>query len=274
MPQFNRPGRFLTELTGASQTLRDSLQFMDEYWKSLANSCDALVATCALPERNGERMNTRTKIAASGLLIAALAAAATPAFASGKAAHGAKPATGTTRGPVEDARMHGGPLASLVTAGTITQAQADAVETALHAAMDSSRTNDFNNALAALVANGTITQAQADAAKAPATATPGKDMHPNLDSWTVAQRDALHAKLDAIKPDPSVAGKAAVAKLVTAGTITQAQADAVNAAFAAAPVRADGDRGHGMGDRGMGGRGMHGAPPAAPTATAAPTSAA
>lgn len=247
---------------------------MDEYWKFLAGSCDALMATCALPERNGERMNTRTKIAASGLLIAALAAAATPAFASGKAAHGAKPATGTVRGPVEESKMHGGPLAALVTAGTITQAQADAVDSALHAAMDSARATDFNAALAALVANGTITQAQADAAKASTTATPGKDVHPNLDSWTVAQRDALHAKLEAIKPDPSVAGKAAVAKLVTAGTITQAQADAVNTAFAAAPARPDGDRGHGMGDRGRGGHGMHGAPPAAqPSATATPTAA-
>lgn len=203
-------------------------------------------------ERNGEHMNTRTKIAAGGVVIAVLAATATPALAASTAAspkgrmHSAL-ATAT-------ARLHVGPLAALVTAGTITQTQADSVETATHTAVETAEVANLNAGLAALVADGTITQAQADAAKASLSSStiPGPREHANLSAWTTTQRTALRAWLIAHPVDRSAIGKSAVATLVTAGTISQAQADAINAAFAAAPVRGmDGDGGH-RGHRGRG----------------------
>lgn len=94
---------------------------------------------------------------------------------------------------------HGGSKAdlnSLVTAGTITQAQADAVQSALKPAKLAEPSN-HTSIWASLVTAGTITQAQADAIKS-------------------AQ--------EAAKP----AGPAKIWEgLVTAGTITQAQADAI-----------------------------------------------
>lgn len=189
-------------------------------------------------------MNTRTKIAASGLLIAALAASATPAFAAD---------TTTGRGAGHSRHAEGsfkrGPLGALVTAGTITQVQADMVETATRTAMQAAQTANFNAALAALVSDNTITQALADAAKASAASSTGKRGHADLSTWTVAQRSALHTWLDANRVDRAAIGTAAVAKLVTSGTITQAQADAINAAFAVAPDKGGrGGKGHGKGD--------------------------
>ncbi len=206
-------------------------------------------------------MNTRTKIAASGLVIAALAATTTPAFASNTSVK-AK-ATSHSRHINGSLRQHVGPLAALVAAGTITQANGDAVETATHTAMQAAELANFKAALAALVANNTITQALADAAIAalPSNPTPSTGRapmamreHANLATWTVAQRTALRTWLDANPIDRAAISKAAVAQLVTAGTLTQAQADAVNAALAAfAPkgMGPDGDRGRGrMGERG------------------------
>ncbi|MHB0927532.1 MAG: hypothetical protein ACYC3W_01210 [Candidatus Nanopelagicales bacterium] len=219
-------------------------------------------------------MNTRTKIAASGLVIAALAASTAPAFASNKSV--------STKANIHSRQMHGlprhhvGPLAALVAAGAITQANADAVETATRTAMHSAETANFKAALAALVANNTITQALADAATAALpSATAPMRMHDHLifASWTIAQRSALHTWLEANPIDRAAIGKAAVAQLVTAGTLSQAQADAVNAALAAFPARGmspergmhpewgmgpDGGRRGGMGEhRGQGRHGGH-----------------
>ena len=205
------------------------------------------MATFGATERKGDHMNTRTKLAASGLLIAALAASATPAFASNS-----NSSTMTGRSG-HAARQHVGPLAALVTAGTITQAKADVVETATRTAMNAAQTTNFNAALAALVANGTITQDLATAAKASATSTTGKHGRVNLTTWTVAQRTALHTWLNANPVDRAAIGKAAIAKLVTSGTLTQVQADAVNAALAAAPAKGIDDKGgkrHGKGGHG------------------------
>ena len=211
------------------------------------------MATFEVTERNGDHMNTRTKIAASGLVIAALAAAATPAFADNTVNPTARPA-GHAR-HAEGMMQHRSPLAALVTAGTITQANADAVETATRTAMQTAEKANFNAALAALVANGTITQDTATAAKASAAVATAAGKHGRVDlsTWTVAQREALHTWLEANEPDRAAIAKTAVASLVTAGTLTQTQADAVNAAFAAAP---HGPRdGMGMGPRGGRGHG-------------------
>lgn len=192
-------------------------------------------------------MNARMKIAASGLLIAALAASETPAFATGTSNAGK--VAGHSRHIDGPGKHNRGPLAVLVTAGTITQLQADAVETATRTAMQTAQATKFNAALAALIANNTITQQLADGAKASAAANLGKHARPDLSTWTEAQRTALHTWLDANQVDRAAIGNAVIAKLVTAGTVTQAQADAINAVFAAAPAKGDGP--------GRGGRGAH-----------------
>jgi hypothetical protein len=225
---------------------------MDESWKTLAISRDVGVAAFGVTERKGDHMNTRTKIAASGLLIAAFAAAATPVFASDT-----NTVTGKVAGHVRhmDGKMqHVSPLAALVTAGTITQAQADTVETATRTAMQTSEKAKFTAGLASLVSKGTITQAQADAAQASLASAlaAGNHARPDLSSWTEAQHDALRTWMDANEQDRAVVGKAALAKLVTAGSITQAQSDAINAAFAAAPPQ-----GPNHGPRNGMGRGRH-----------------
>lgn len=154
---------------------------------------------------------------------------------------GATTATATPGG------HHGrGPVASLVADGTVTQAQLDALKVALetardsaHAAQDAAR----KAALAPLVTAGTITQAQADALLADRHGMHGLDEDGTL---TDAQVKAVH---DALKPlkQTGQAQRAtildtALASLVTAGTITQVQADAIKAAT---PFGQGGKRGHG-----------------------------
>ena len=100
--------------------------------------------------------------AAAAITAAALALGGTAAYAhdNGKGPRGEGP--------------RGGALTSLVTDGTLTQAQVDAVKEALHANRDEHRVAARGErhaareaaraaALAGLVADGTLTQAQADA---------------------------------------------------------------------------------------------------------------
>ena len=96
-----------------------------------------------------------------------------------------------------------GPMSELVTAGTITQAQADSIGEAVKAARDSGKT--IKEVLDGLVTAGTITQAQEDAIV--------KAMPANDD-----------------KGVPKGERKSPMSELVTAGTITQAQADAIQTA--------------------------------------------
>jgi len=98
------------------------------------------------------------------------------------------------------------PMDSLVTAGTITQAEADAIQKALDAGRDSKVTMKVT--LDSLVTAGTITQAQEDAVLK-ALPTPDR------------------------KGGPQGQGKNPMDSLVTAGTITQAQADAIQKALEA-----------------------------------------
>ena len=110
-------------------------------------------------------MRTSRKIgigAAAAITAAALALGGTAAYAhdNGKGPRGEGP--------------RGGALTSLVTDGTVTQSQADAVKEALHSSRDDHRAAARGErhaareaaraaALAGLVADGTLTQAQADA---------------------------------------------------------------------------------------------------------------
>jgi len=125
----------------------------------------------------------------------------------------------------------GGAVSSLVTNGTLTQAQATAVRYELHEAHEAQE----DAALAATVTAGAITQAQADAFKAAAgnksamrtliadgvfTREQAKALRTSLKATLAAGRDA---QIDAV-----------LSELVSKSTITQAQADAIKASKAAA----------------------------------------
>lgn len=132
-----------------------------------------------------------------------------------------------------------GPGSSLVTDGTLTQAQATAVGDAMRAAHEAKK----DAALAAMVAAGTLTQTQVDALEAAEgvkgamrtliadgvfTQEQAKALRSAMSSNTAADRDA---QLDAV-----------LSELVSNSTITQAQADAIKASKPAV-----GERGHGKG---------------------------
>ncbi|HWR62725.1 MAG TPA: hypothetical protein VN580_13980 [Clostridia bacterium] len=99
------------------------------------------------------------------------------------------------------------PLDELVTAGTITEAQSDAISEAVKTGREAKKTTE--DVLKELVTAGTITQAQSDAVAK--VFTPGER--------TGMQQGERKSPLD---------------ELVTAGTITQDQADAVSEAVKAA----------------------------------------
>ena len=165
-------------------------------------------------------------------------------------------------GPGHGMRGPRGPLfGDLVAKGTITQAQADAIK----AALDAQRTADQAahdkaeaDALASLVSKGTITQAQADAiAKADRGGV--RDLV-RAGTITIAQAQAVRDAMKALHDQREAAGPGAkvdavLAALVSKGTITQAQADAIKANAPKGPRMKGGKQGmRGMGD----GRGHHG----------------
>jgi len=141
---------------------------------------------------------------------------------------------------------HGGGLgSSLVTNGTLTQAQATAVSDAMRAAHEAKKDAE----LAALVTAGTITQTQADALKA-AEGDRGAMRALIADgTFTMEQAQALRAAKQANKTEDREAARDAVlSKLVASGTITQAQADAIKASKASKASKAEaGARGQGRG---------------------------
>ncbi|MDR3542002.1 MAG: hypothetical protein P4L69_13685, partial [Desulfosporosinus sp.] len=142
-------------------------------------------------------------------------------------------------------------LDSLLTAGTINQAQEDAIQAAISAIKGqvSKTSNDgFKNHLAALVTAGTITQAQADAittAMSTATKTAGGvktaiDALVTAGTITQAQEDAIMPQKGNFMRGAQDGAKNHLAALVTAGTITQAQADAITTAMSTATKTAGG----------------------------------
>jgi competence protein ComGC len=93
------------------------------------------------------------------------------------------------------------PMSELVTSGTITQAQADAIYNALKTVRESKKTIEV--ILKDLVTAGTITQAQSDAA---------------FKCFTPKDREFIHMNI----------GGNPMSELVTSGTLTQTQLDAIN----------------------------------------------
>ena len=156
----------------------------------------------------------------------------------------------------------GGPLASLVTNGTITQDEATAIRDALHNQREADKTAkraereaQVKTALASLVAKGTITQAQADSIAA----------HTRV-SLSTEQRTAVRDALESVRESSRVAHQAeekaerdaAIAALVTNGTLNQSQADAVSQALSDQSRGMHGGKGekngHGFGGHKGGGR--------------------
>ncbi len=138
-----------------------------------------------------------------------------------------------------DGGKRGGPQSSLIADGTITQAQADSIRTALKDAHDSTEAG----VLAQLVQNGTLTQTQADSIAA-AESPRGKGELLKDSIVSQAQLQALRTAMQ----EAMEAGKGRVLQdLVADGTITQSQADAI--AEAKAQV------GKGKGAKGMKGQG-------------------
>lgn len=157
-----------------------------------------------------------------------------------------------------------GPLSTLVTDGTLTTAQVAAIHDALKAEREADRearqakmVASRDAVLAELVSKGTLTQAQADAIK-PADRGGMREL---IADGTVtrtdlaAVRDALSAGREANKAAHEAERKAdrdaALAALVSKGTLTQSQSDAVTAAMDAAPAKG----GMGHGGKGHGGKG-------------------
>lgn len=128
----------------------------------------------------------------------------------------------------------GGAVTSLVTAGTITQAQADAVKAAMKTKQDAKFVTKLSTVLADLVSKSTLTQAKADAVKAASKTK--KDLRNFVTAGTITSAEAksIRTALHALpREDNSGIRDGVLADLVKNNTITQAQADAIKAAKAA-----------------------------------------
>lgn len=131
----------------------------------------------------------------------------------------------------------GGAVSSLVTNGTLTQAQATAVRDAMHAAHEAKK----DAALAAMVTAGTVTQAQVDALKAAEGVKGAMRTLIANGVFTQEQAQALRTSLKStMAADRDARVDAVLSELVSNSTITQAQADAIKTSKAA-----EGERGHG-----------------------------
>lgn len=191
---------------------------------------------------------------AAGLTISGAAAAS--ADDRGQAGRDA----GTSSGSSMQGSRSGGPLAGLVSAGTITTTQARAVLDALHASHEEDHADhlaqmkaDRDAALKALVSNGTLTQAQADAIASAdrsglrtliANGTVTRDQLSALHDELETARDAHKAAMEA---ERTTERAAVLVTLVNDGTITSAQSTAISSALAERPS-------------GKGAHGRHGGP--------------
>lgn len=141
----------------------------------------------------------------------------------------------------------GGPLDSLIKAGTITTTQAEAVKEALKGSREASRDEReqerqalLTDVLAGLVKSGTITAAQSSAI----ASADRRELRDLVANGTVtreslrAVHEAMHTAIEGERGDHQAEKAANLAKvlsgLVTDGTITQAQSTAITQALAEA----------------------------------------
>ena len=131
---------------------------------------------------------------------------------------------------------------TLVSEGTLTQEQADAIHTALQSKMQEERQAQLSTALSALVEKGSIDTAQSDAIldKLAEVQNTRQQEMAAMSNLTPEERQA---QMEANKPERANP----LADLVTAGILTQAQADEVQQAI--------GNFGGRQGDRGQKGPG-------------------
>ena len=139
-----------------------------------------------------------------------------------------------------------GPVAALVTEGTLTSEQVTSVKEALMTAREATKADHLKT----LVAAGTITQSQADALSNRGGI---KDLVKSGDMTREEAKALYEAVKGADKPDMDSKFASVMSALVADGTITSAQADAITAA-----KPAEGKRGSKGGHGKKGGHG-HGA---------------
>ncbi len=183
----------------------------------------------------------------AGIVLAALAGTAVM-MVGGASAASAAPGEGN------------GALRPLVTAGTITSAQAKAVHDQLKADCEATKAAARTTALTTLVSEGEITQAQADAVAA--ADREGVRALVQAGTITKAQAEAIKAEFQEYGSNKVDGRSASLAKLVSNGTITQSQSDAIASALPAPgskPKHDDSARGA----KGPRGAGMPNAAPAA-----------
>ena len=128
----------------------------------------------------------------------------------------------------------GGAVTSLITAGNITQAQADAVKAAMKTKLDAQFATKLNTVLTDLVSKSTLTQAKADAVKSDSKTKKGLRDLVKAGTITSVEAKSIRTALHALpKVDNSGIRDGVLATLVANNTITQAQADAIKAAKSA-----------------------------------------
>lgn len=138
---------------------------------------------------------------------------------------------------------------TLVSAGTLTQAQADAIRTALQSKMKEQRQAQLSTALSTLVEKGSIDTAQSNAILNK-LAEVQNTRQQEMTAMSQLTPEERQAQMQANKPECLNP----LADLVTAGTLTQAQADEVQQAIGHFGGRQgdQGQRGHGPGREGKG----------------------
>lgn len=140
---------------------------------------------------------------------------------------------GGGKGRFGEEKRGGGAVSSLVTAGTITQAQADAFKSAMKTKLDAKFAIKLNTVLVDLVSKSTLTQAKADAVKSASTNKRAIRDLVAAGTITSAEAKSIHSALHALpKEDITVIRDEVLTSLVSNNTITQTQADAIKAAKA------------------------------------------